>query len=58
MSEVVQCSGHKVDMDVSIGYADSVSTATPLPVGTLLRNAEVALHTAKRTARSLPRIRL
>ncbi|OYT92469.1 MAG: hypothetical protein CFE43_08465 [Burkholderiales bacterium PBB3] len=50
MSEVVQCSGHKVDMDVSIGYADSASTATPLPVGTLLRNAEVALHTAKRTA--------
>lgn len=50
MSEVVQCSGHEVDIDVSIGYADSANIATPLPVGTLLRNAEVALHTAKRTA--------
>ena len=50
MAEVVQCSGHSVDMDISIGYADSANATTPLPVGTLLRNAEVALHTAKRTA--------
>ena len=50
MAEAVQCSGHNVDIDVTIGYADSASAATPLPVSTLLRNAEVALHTAKRTA--------
>jgi diguanylate cyclase (GGDEF)-like protein len=50
MAEVVHCSGHNVDMDICIGYADSAGAASPLPVGTLLRNAEVALHTAKRTA--------
>ena len=50
MAEVVHCSGHNVDMDISIGYADSANATAPLPVGTLLRNAEVALHTAKRTA--------
>ena len=50
MAQVVYCSGHNVDMDVSIGYADSGSASVPLPVDTLLRNAEVALHTAKRTA--------
>ena len=50
MAQVVHCSGHNVDMDVSIGYADSGSASVPLPVDTLLRNAEVALHTAKRTA--------
>ena len=50
MAEVVQCSGHNVDMDVCIGYADSPNAETPLSVDTLLRNAEVALHTAKRTA--------
>ena len=50
MAQVVHCSGHNVDIDVSIGYADSGSASVPLPVDTLLRNAEVALHTAKRTA--------
>ncbi len=50
MDEVVQCSGHNVDMEVSVGYADSPGKETPLSVDTLLRNAEVALHTAKRTA--------
>ncbi len=50
MAQVVHCSGHNVDMDVSIGYADSGSADVSLSVDTLLRNAEVALHTAKRTA--------
>ena len=50
MAEVVHCSGHNVDMDITIGYADSADATSPLPVGTLLRNAEVALHTAKRSA--------
>ena len=50
MAEVVHFSGHNVDMDVSVGYADSAGAALPMPVSTLLRNAEVALHTAKRTA--------
>ncbi|MBC7619586.1 MAG: EAL domain-containing protein [Candidatus Saccharibacteria bacterium] len=50
MAQAVHCSGHNVDMDVSIGYADSTSAIKPLSVDTLLRNAEVALHTAKRTA--------
>ena len=50
LAQDVHCSGHSVDMDFSIGYADSPSAQTPLPIDTLLRNAEVALHTAKRTA--------
>ncbi|OYU46247.1 MAG: hypothetical protein CFE44_03120 [Burkholderiales bacterium PBB4] len=52
VGEVVHCSGHSVDMDIAIGYADSSVAGQPLPVDTLLRNAEVALHTAKRTALS------
>ena len=50
MSEAVQCSGHNVDLNVTCGYADSAGQPSPLPIVTLLRNAEVALHTAKRTA--------
>ena len=51
VAETVHCSGHSVDMDFSVGYADSAGAqAPPLPIDTLLRNAEVALHTAKRTA--------
>ncbi len=52
MAEVVHCTGHSVDMDVIIGYADGGNSDHILPVDTLLRNAEVALHTAKRTAQS------
>ena len=50
MAEAVHCTGHSVDMDVSIGYANGGAAADSLPIDTLLRNAEVALHTAKRTA--------
>ncbi len=49
LAQDVHCSGHSVDMDFSIGYADGTHAQNPLPIDTLLRNAEVALHTAKRT---------
>nr|WP_295782350.1 EAL domain-containing protein [Rhodoferax sp.] len=54
MDAPVHCSGHSVDLSLSYGLADSgdpsVETAKALPVGTLLRNAEIALHSAKRAA--------
>jgi diguanylate cyclase (GGDEF)-like protein len=46
MHTPVLCSGHSVDLSLSFGFADSDT----LPVDTLMRNAEVALHTAKRGA--------
>lgn len=52
LTEGVQCSGHHVDMEVATGLADSAGATLPVSVDTLLRNAEVALHTAKRTAQS------
>ncbi len=53
MGEPVHCSGHTVDLGLTYGLADSGANhadAKVLPVELLLRNAEVALHTAKRTA--------
>ena len=54
ISEPVHCSGHSVDLSLSYGLADSGEQAQQgaklLPVDTLLRNAEVALHSAKRAA--------
>ncbi len=54
ISEPVQCSGHSVDLSLTYGLADSGDQTRPgaklLPVDTLLRNAEVALHSAKRAA--------
>ena len=53
MGAPVHCSGHSVDLSLTYGLADSGDTgqgATALPVDTLLRNAEVALHSAKRAA--------
>lgn len=47
----VVCSGHSVDMSVRCGFADA--SADPQGVEILLRNAEVALHTAKREAQSV-----
>ncbi len=52
MAPAVSCSGHQVDLSLAYGCADagSDSTAPVPPVATLLRNAEVALHSAKRAA--------
>ena len=44
----VVCSGHSVDMSVRCGCADAAGGAQGVEV--LLRNAEVALHAAKRDA--------
>ncbi|MDP3655019.1 MAG: EAL domain-containing protein [Rhodoferax sp.] len=44
------CGGHSVDLSVAYGFADSAPEGAALPVVTLMRNAEVALHTAKRAA--------
>ncbi len=51
--EPVLCSGHSVDLSLTYGLADSASAdgdTQPLAVAVLLRNAEVALHSAKRAA--------
>ena len=53
MAEPVHCSGHSVDLSLTYGLADSgrlAADGVPLTVDTLLRNAEVALHSAKRSA--------
>ncbi len=50
MAASVQCSGHSVDLAIACGFADSGPGGPPKPVGTLMRNAEVALHAAKRSA--------
>ena len=58
LASAVPCSGHSVDLNTYIGFADSAigtgldtSTGTAgKPVGTLMRNAEIALHSAKRAA--------
>lgn len=54
MGAPVHCSGHSVDLSLTYGLADAGEHAQPdgktLPVDTLLRNAEVALHSAKRSA--------
>jgi len=64
LANAVPCSGHSVDLATYIGFADStagigistdidtdIDADTPgKPVGTLMRNAEIALHSAKRAA--------
>ena len=50
LAEAVPCGEHSVDLDVCIGFADVPPGAQIKPVGVLMRNAEVALHTAKRAA--------
>lgn len=50
MRAPVACSGHQVDLSLVIGLADQGDTGKNLPVASLLRNAEVALHAAKRSA--------
>jgi diguanylate cyclase (GGDEF)-like protein len=50
MAQPVLCSGHSVDLSLDYGFADSAGESEPRPISTLLRNAEVALHAAKRAA--------
>jgi|GEM_PF-620207 diguanylate cyclase (GGDEF)-like protein len=50
MAAPVQCSGHSVDLSLTYGLADVGDTEPAWGVDTLLRNAEVALHCAKRAA--------
>jgi len=49
MAKPVLCSGHSVDLNVAYGFADVAGNTNP-GVQTLMRNAEVALHSAKRGA--------
>lgn len=49
--EPVQCNGQSVDLSLSFGLADS-PPGQPVPVVTLLRNAEVALSAAKQAAQA------
>ena len=51
-AQAVVCSGYSVDVDLSCGLADAPRD-TVMPVRVLLRNAEVALHTAKRSAQAM-----
>ncbi len=48
--QAVQCGGHSVDLGFTCGFADSGDGTSVTAVNTLLRNAEVAMHTAKRSA--------
>ena len=49
MAQPLVCSGHSVDLSLAYGLADSLA-GSPSDVSTLLRNAEVALHAAKKAA--------
>lgn len=50
MGESVQCGVHSVDLALNCGFADVGTDVLAKPVSTLMRNAEVALHAAKRGA--------
>ena len=54
MAAPMHCSGHSVDLSLTYGLADSGHSMQPgdqaVTVDKLLRNAEVALHSAKRAA--------
>ena len=50
MAQPVLCSGHGVDLSLAYGFADSAGEGLPRLVSTLMRNAEVALHAAKKAA--------
>ena len=49
MAAPVHCSGHSVDANLVVGLADQGDADHPVPIQTLLRNAEVALNHAKRS---------
>jgi diguanylate cyclase (GGDEF)-like protein len=50
VSQSVLCTGHSVDLSLACGLADSGNHLDTKPIEVLLRNAEVALHAAKRQA--------
>ncbi|WP_210543170.1 bifunctional diguanylate cyclase/phosphodiesterase [Rhodoferax sp. PAMC 29310] len=52
MAEPIVCSGHSVDLSWAVGLADSPAEA-PLDAPMLMRNAEIALHAAKRATMGL-----
>ncbi len=52
MAAPIRCSGHSVDLSLAYGLADSARETIPRSVATLMRNAEVALHVAKKAAQS------
>jgi EAL domain-containing protein (putative c-di-GMP-specific phosphodiesterase class I) len=49
MEQPVPCIGHSVDLSLAYGFANSAGAGAPPEITTLMRNAEVALHVAKRT---------
>lgn len=49
MVQPLWCSGHSVDLNLAYGFANAGRTSPPASVDTMLRNAEVALTTAKRS---------
>ncbi len=50
IAEPIQCGGYSVDLSLTYGLADTLRGEGAYPVQQLLRNAEVALHSAKRAA--------
>ncbi|MFZ6873520.1 EAL domain-containing protein [Undibacterium sp. Di27W] len=48
MANPVKCGLHSVDVSLVYGFA--ITAGTPMPLMTLVRNAEVALYAAKRSA--------
>lgn len=48
MAAPVKCGSHSVDVSLVYGFA--ITAGAPLPLMTLIRNAEVALYAAKRSA--------
>ena len=50
MAAPAVCAAHSVDLGVTCGFAGAGSGSRNQPVGVLMRNAEVALHSAKRSA--------
>ncbi len=48
MAAPVHCSGHRIDANLVAGFAQSAPDTPPLPLETLMRNAEVAINAAKR----------
>lgn len=52
ISAPVTCGGQLVDLNLVVGFADLGTSGAPQPAETLLRDAEIALHAAKRSAQT------